>query len=116
MTDNPFSSLARSDLSLMDDVFELVRDRALHYPDADMGWDETQVADFWALSQQLREASKAAGFWWAVHHCHRYGPVLGRTPQREHAHHPQLVHGVDCPRHAGRWRQGAYHGVRKLAH
>lgn len=62
---NPFSSLVPSDLNLLHDVFEIISDRATHYPDADMGWDETQVADFWALSQQLRDALKAAGFWWA---------------------------------------------------
>lgn len=53
------------DLSVMDDVLDLVRDRLCHFPDGEMGWDEDTVQTFWEIDRRFHEAGKAAGFWWA---------------------------------------------------
>lgn len=57
--------LSDSDISLMQDMFELIVDRAVHYPDAEMGWDEDQVAAFFDLASRHRAEAKKRGFWWA---------------------------------------------------
>lgn len=57
--------LSDKDISLLQDIFEMVSDRARHHEDADMGWTPEEVRGFYDLSSRHYAEAKSRGFWWA---------------------------------------------------
>lgn len=52
-------------VQVLEDVFDLVRDRLRHYPDGEMEWDADAVQAFHDLDTQLHAEAKKRKFWWA---------------------------------------------------
>lgn len=49
----------------MKDMLDEFADKLRHYPDAELGWDEDDLAAFGRLVQRNRDQASTAGFWWA---------------------------------------------------
>lgn len=47
------------EISVLYDMIEDFGDRLRHYPDAEMGWEESEVQAFYDISQKVRYAAKA---------------------------------------------------------
>lgn len=56
---------SKNDLSLMNDMLDLVIDRLAHYEDGEMDWSTEDQDDFWDMCSRFQKAAKAAGHWWA---------------------------------------------------
>lgn len=57
--------LTDQDIILLQGIFELISDRAAHYQDAEMDWNEREVTAFFDLVSRHRTEAKKRGFWWA---------------------------------------------------
>jgi hypothetical protein len=52
-------------VGVLEDVFDVIRDRLHHYPDGELGWDTEQVQAFHDLDAKHRAEAKKRKFWWA---------------------------------------------------
>ncbi|MEV7855135.1 hypothetical protein [Streptomyces sp. NPDC088183] len=59
------SDAERTEIRVVKDVLDEFQDRLRHYPDADMGWDEDDIAAFNRLVEKHLAQAVDAGFWWA---------------------------------------------------
>lgn len=57
--------LSDNQIHILNDMIDLVADKARHYKDAELGWDEEDLEDFYELSGMVNLEAKRRGFWWA---------------------------------------------------
>lgn len=57
--------LSNNQISLLRDMVDHFEDKARHYKDAEQGWDEEDLEDFYELSRMVNLEAKQRGFWWA---------------------------------------------------
>jgi len=57
--------LSDNQISILKDMVGYFADKACHYPDAEQGWDEEDMTDFWGIYGKVHDEAKRRGFWWA---------------------------------------------------
>jgi hypothetical protein len=65
VTDGQSIEFSKNDLSLIEDMLDLMADRLVHYEGGggEMDWSVEDWYDFWDMYARFRKAAKAAGRW-----------------------------------------------------